>query len=263
MGSQSHLLETVTCAEVYSRVAFLSDVHGNLPALEACMKEIRSEGVEAVYFLGDLTWGPQPREVLDFALSIELPTGFVAGNAERLVGQLARGECATVGETGDWIVEKHGASGIEVVGGFAPTITIQTSGAGAVRLCHGSPRRDNELLTPATPAARVAQATRGMGPATFAHGHTHLQYTRQVAGKLVIAPGSVGIPYGTESRAGARWALVDDDIHVRVSPYDIDDSIQIAHDVGYPGVASYEKNLRTPPTLDEVITAAEAERFGD
>jgi putative phosphoesterase len=258
-----HLLDTVEVAEVFDRVALLSDVHGNLPALEACMAEIKLAHVSAVFFLGDLTWGPQPIEVLDFALSLNLPTGFVSGNAERLVGELARNECEPFGETGDWIAEKHGGHGVEIVDGFAPTITIRTSGLGAIRLCHGSPRKDNELLTPATPEARIRQAAEGMDAAAFAHGHTHLQYLRTVAGIRVIAPGSVGIPYATENDPGARWALIDEKVHLRVTPYDIERSIRVAHDVGYPGAAKYEASLRTPPTLADVVADAEAEEFGD
>ncbi len=176
---------------------------------------------------------------------------------------VARHEIPPFGEFSTWIVEQHGIRGVELVGDFAPTITIHTSGLGDVRLCHGSPRKDNELLTPETPEDRVAQATRGMSATAFAHGHTHLQYLRTVAGIREIAPGSVGIPYATDNETGARWALIDEDVRLVVTPYDIEHSIGVAYDVGYPRAASYEKYLRTPPALSEVIADAEEQRFSD
>lgn len=262
MRTPSNLLTTVDVPSTYGRVALLSDVHGNLPALEACLADVFAAGVEAVFFLGDLTWGPQPLDVLDRVSEIDIPTGFVAGNAERAAVELARGQRESIGDLGTWIVDAHGTHGIERIAEFAPTLTISTSGMGAFRLCHGSPRADTELLTPATPVERVREATHGMVAAGFAHGHTHLQYKRTVDDLQVIAPGSVGIPYATNG-PGARWALISDKVSLHTSPYDIEQAVDAARKVGYPRIDTYERFLRTPPTLDEITSDAEEREFSD
>jgi predicted phosphodiesterase len=247
---------------VFGRVALLSDVHGNLPALEACLVEVRKAGVDAIFFLGDLTWGPQPREVLELAASLSLPTWFVAGNAERAIVELARGDRQSVGATGDWLVQKHGEDGVAKIAEFAPSLSVLADSIGPIRLCHGSPRSDLELLTPSTPPKRIREATRGLSSRAFAHGHTHLQYQREVDNRLVIAPGSVGIPYGANA-PGARWALIGETISLRSAPYDVELAVDAATRCDYPGLDRYATDLRNPPTVDEIVADAELREFAD
>jgi predicted phosphodiesterase len=250
-------------AGVLRRVAVLSDVHGNLPAFQACLADVEREGVDAVFFLGDLTWGPQPAEALALAASIVVPHWFVRGNSERAVVEFASGKRKPMGVNESWIVEAHGPGGVKEVTPFSQSLEITTTGIGRIRLCHGSPRSDIELLTPQTPADRIAIATAGVAAHTIAHGHTHLQYQRTVNDRSIFGPGSVGIPYGTNGRPGARWALLTDHIDLRVSPYDIEEAIESAKLAGYPGIVNYEKYLRTPPSTAEIVEEAESRQFAD
>jgi putative phosphoesterase len=247
----------------FRRVAVLSDVHGNLPALEACLAEIAGERVDSIFFLGDLTWGPQPLEVLARVADLDVPTWFVKGNAERAVEELAAGSRPAEGINSAWTALAHGPDGVATVSAFATALDLRMAGLGTIRLCHGSPRSDIELLTPATPIERLERALAGVPNSVVGHGHTHLQYQRIVGERTVFGPGSVGIPYGTEGRPGARWALLEDTIELRVSDYDIEDAIAIARAVGYPGIVGYEESLRTPPTLAEIVDDAEGREFAD
>ncbi|HEX4444822.1 MAG TPA: metallophosphoesterase family protein [Galbitalea sp.] len=258
-----HPLDALVIDGAFRRVAVLSDVHGNLPALEACLADVAAENVDAVLFLGDLTWGPQPREVMARAQEIAVPTWFVRGNAERAVVQFAAGSRQTERPTDDWMVAAHGPDGVAELDSFAPALRVTVGAVGGMRLCHGSPRSDMELFTPATPPARVALATVGVDELTIGHGHTHLQYWRTVGERTLFGPGSVGLPYGTGDRPGARWALVGDDIQLRVSPYDIEQSIRIARSVHYPGLPSYEKYLRTPLSLDDLVADEKTREWAD
>jgi hypothetical protein len=65
------------------RVAALFDIHGNLPALEAVLAEVRAIGVDRVVIGGDVVPGPMPRECLDVVLELGIPTDFVIGNGDR------------------------------------------------------------------------------------------------------------------------------------------------------------------------------------
>ena len=66
-----------------SRVAVLSDVHGNAVALQAVLAELESERPDLVVFGGDLTWGPLPGETLALVDGLSVPALYVRGNAER------------------------------------------------------------------------------------------------------------------------------------------------------------------------------------
>ena len=258
-----HPLDALAIDGTFGAVAVLSDVHGNLPAFEACLVDVAREDVDAVLFLGDLTWGPQPREVLARAREIRVPTWFVRGNAERAVLQFAAGTRETERPTDDWMVAAHGPGGVAELESFPLALRITVGAVGGIRLCHGSPRSDMELFTPETPASRVALATVGVDELTVGHGHTHLQYQRSVEERTLFGPGSVGLPYGTDGRPGARWALVGDAIQLRVSPYDIEESIEIARSVDYPGLPNYEKYLRTPLSLDDLVADEKTRDWAD
>ena len=67
------------------RVAALYDIHGNLPALDAVLQEVRLAGVDRVVVGGDVLPGPMPRETLTRLLDLEIPTQFIHGNGDRVV----------------------------------------------------------------------------------------------------------------------------------------------------------------------------------
>ena len=64
------------------RVAAIYDIHGNLPALDAVLSEIRAAGVERIVVGGDVLPGPVPVETLMRLFSLEIPTQFIQGNGE-------------------------------------------------------------------------------------------------------------------------------------------------------------------------------------
>jgi predicted phosphodiesterase len=259
----------VSTAEVPAlrRVALVSDVHGNVPALAATLAEIESADVDAVAFLGCLTWGPGPLQVLEMAWSVPVPTFFVRGNGERAALELADGTRRPERAVDAWMVAAHGRSGIEAIRAFQPVIVLEVGGLGPVWLCHGSPRSDIELLTPVTPEGRLRQAFDGVTGSVVAHGHTHLQYERNAAGKRVVGAGSVGLPYG-DGPSGARWAVLGPDVELRVTPYDLAlaaQAAQAARSQGYPADAAerYLQTLRRPPSQAELEADAESREFSD
>ncbi|MDH3225166.1 MAG: metallophosphoesterase, partial [Gemmatimonadota bacterium] len=72
------------------RVAALYDIHGNLPALEAVLKEVREAGPDLVVVGGDVIPGPMVRETLDLLFDLDLPTRFIHGNGESAALAVAR-----------------------------------------------------------------------------------------------------------------------------------------------------------------------------
>lgn len=184
----------------FDRVALISDVHGNSEALREVLDDVAVADVDAVCSLGCLTWGPHPLEVLDLLHQFGRPTFFLRGNGERALLELAAGTRAPVPPVDEWMVTAHGPDGVEELRAFPVALTVQINGGSRVRLCHGSPRSDIELLSWMTAAERIEAACTGVPERTVVHGHTHLQYQRKVAGRRVAGCGSVGLPYTTARR---------------------------------------------------------------
>lgn len=192
------------------RIAFVSDIHGNLTALDAVIADIERRGVDEVVNLGDTVSGPLlPLETAQRLR--KLPWLHVAGNHERQVLQLplARqnpSDAYTSGQLAD-------ADKAWLAGHADPCEPRLHSGqvwpeglGGDVALCHGSPRSDIEYLleTPVGEEARLARPDEiqerldGRIPphiTLLACGHSHVpRAVHTASGLLIVNPGSVGLP---------------------------------------------------------------------
>jgi len=234
------------------RVAALADVHGNAPALEAVLAEVRREGVELVVFGGDLVWGPLPRDTLALARALEVPTRFVRGNADRMVGDPAH-------ERGVWVAEQLGEEDTAVVNGFDSRVVADVDGLGPTRFVHGSPRSDEECVTPRTPPDRVREFMEGVPERVVVTAHVHVSYDRTVDGVRLVGPGSVGRPY--EGERGARWAILGPDVELRRTDYDHEAAADRFRSSGIPEAELDVDALLDPITRDEIITDAETRVF--
>jgi predicted phosphodiesterase len=242
-----------------NRVAVLSDVHGNAVALEAVLAEVAAEGVDLVVFGGDLTWGPLPRETL--ALVRPLPRAlYVRGNAERaLLESRAAPSADALTERERWMVATHAPDDVAFVETSAPAHVVAVDGLGAVRFCHGSPRSDEECVTPITPAARIRALSAGIAERVLVTAHIHVQFDREVAGVRSLNAGSVGLPY--EGAHGAFWALLGPDVDLRRTPYDLGQAIAAYRATDDPLREQMVEMLRTPATRDEMVAMAERLEF--
>jgi predicted phosphodiesterase len=230
------------------RVAALADVHGNAPALEAVLADVAAECVDLIVFCGDLTWGPLPNETLAVVRAIETPVRFVRGNADRMVG-------VEMNHRGDWMADQHDAGATEFVNGFEPYVVSEVDGLGATRFVHGSPRSDEECVTPRTPPERVQEFMAGVPERVVVTAHVHVSYDRQVGGIRLIGPGSVGRPY--EGMRGARWALLGPEVELRKTAYDHDRTADLYRSSGIPNLERDLQMLLEPMSRDESIEHAE------
>jgi len=197
---------------------------------------------------GDLTWGPLPAET--FALASGLNARFVRGNADRVV---LENDSAT--ERAQWMQAHHSPEMREFFAGFDEHVVVEVDGLGPVRFCHGSPRSDEELVTPETPEARVREFTEDVEERVIVTAHVHIQFDREAAGIRSVNPGSVGLPY--EGRPGAYWALLGPDVELRRTEYDVDDAAARYRATDFPGVEELIELMLTPPEPREVIDHAE------
>lgn len=234
------------------RVAALSDIHGNLPALEAVLADVEREDVDAVVVGGDSFSGPWPAEVVDLLASVE--ARIVRGNADRLDAGRELG-----GDLGAWNEERLGAGRAATAAAWPLTLELDVPGLGSVLVCHSTPSEDEPIYTRITPDAELVALLGPVERDVLLCGHTHMQYDRTLSSGLrVVNPGSVGMPY--EGRRGAFWALLGPDVEFRRSDYDVEAAVAAIEVMGVPVRDEHLRHLLDPPTSDETTEYFESLR---
>lgn len=182
-----------------SRFAVLSDIHGNLPALEAVLADAASAGITQFVNLGDHLQGPlDPVGTAERLMALNIPS--IRGNCDRLL--IEEGTIAPTGSTlaanRALLRPQHKAW----LRAMPQTLTI-----GDVLLCHGTPWADDVyLLEEVTPegarlrsADEIAPILDTISARLILCGHSHLSRTVHLAaGTLIVNPGSVGLPAYTD-----------------------------------------------------------------
>src|SRR5262245_1597447 len=201
------------------RIAVLSDVHGNLPALEVALGEVDREQPDLVIFCGDVASGPMPAETIDALRQIRRAR-FVRGNADRgLIDEFDGKDPAPMpGPFSKWCAQQIDREQRDFLASFEPSVTVEdVDGLGRVLFCHASPRNDTDVFTVETPDERVRGLMDGVEADLVVCGHTHMQFDRSLGRLRIVNPGSVGMPYGEQ---GAYWAMLGPEVSLRRTDYD-------------------------------------------
>ena len=204
-------------------VAVLSDIHGVLPALDAVLAELAVRTADRIVLTGDIAAGPQPVQVLDRLLGLGDRVVWVRGNADRDLVDLAAGRSLDIDDPiSEWAARQLTPEHLGVLAALPHPVTLAVDGFGRVLFCHGRPRDDNEVVLVDTRLSRWAEALADVDDdiTTIVCGHTHMPFVRLAHGRLIVNPGSVGMPYG---RVGAHWALLDDGaVMLRRTVFDVE-----------------------------------------
>jgi putative phosphoesterase len=240
------------------KVAVISDIHGNVAALNAVLSDAASRRVDHIVNLGDIcSGGLFPRETADRLMPLRLPT--IRGNHER--------------QLFDQVPERMGLSDRHATGSLRPEQLAWLAALPAtlrffddVLLVHGTPDSDlTYLLETATEEglraathAEVEQRAGSVDAAVVLCGHTHLQRVMKLDdGRLIINPGSVGLPAYDDDRPyphlvesgspHARYAVLSNDrtdwtVELRSVEYDWE---QAAKDAEANGRMDWSRALRT------------------
>lgn len=244
-----------------ARVAVLSDVHGNIPALEAVLAEPDVAGAGLVVLCGDLTWGPEPQRTYELIAALGERALCVRGNGDRYALEIATAVRRPTTPRESWIPARHSPEAVAFLAGVPFSVVVGVDALGPVLFCHGSPRSDHELITPGTPAARFAELAAAVDAPTIVSGHTHLQFDRAVAGRRSVGPGSVGLPFHEGEPGTAYWALLGPDVALRTTRYDVEDAVERTRRSGDPSAERIVSLLYGPPTPAEIIEDAETRVF--
>ncbi len=202
-------------------LAVLSDIHGNLPALEAVIADARGRGADAFVNLGDSVSGPLwPKETASLLMREAWPT--LAGNQER---QLLCGGTERMGASDRFAYERLGDAQLAWLAALPATLSYTHD----IFLCHGTPKSDTDYLLeevgpegayPAPPPS-VTRKLAGRPEKLVLCGHSHMPRVLWLGDGFIAAnPGSVGLPAYSDplphwhametGSPRARYALVVD-----------------------------------------------------
>lgn len=238
------------------RVAALYDIHGNLPALEAVLGELRRERVEQIVVGGDVFPGPMASEAFARLLNLDQPIEFILGNCE--VALLAAREGRDPGRMPDrakdsmrWCAAQISANDERMLRSWPKTVTLNIEGLGAVLFCHGTPRNEDEIFTRLTSDSAVMPALADVRAKVVVCGHTHMQFDRVIGDIRVVNAGSVGMPFGTP---GADWLVLGPEIELRHTDYDLVSAGERLRATDYPEAEEFaSKYVLAPPSADEML----------
>ena len=251
------------------RMAALYDIHGNLPALEAVLEDVRRADVDQIIVGGDILPGPMPRETLELLLGLEIPARFIYGNGELAVlAQIAAKDPSTVTYWGTtsgeplpeplrdvlrWTGEQLRTEHAPLLHAWPGTLGFELPAIGRVLFCHATPRSETEGFTRLTPEDRLLPVFQGLDGTVVVCGHTHMQFDRMIGAMRVVNAGSVGMPFG---RPGADWLLIGNDIQLRHTSYNLEEAADRVRATRYPQAEEFAAHsILDPPSEDAMLRA--------
>ncbi len=192
-----------------TRVALLSDIHGNIVALEAVLADMERRGpFDQIIVAGDLAWsGPWPAEVVDRVQTLDaaviqgntdaffgsdLPEAPIGKNAERFAALLA------------WMSQQLGPQRAAYLAGLPFSHRITPAPGHALLAVHANPSDLDRPIMPKTAKTDLDELLAADGDpdwAVLAFGHVHVPFVRQWDGRTLVDIASVGLPMDGDTRA--------------------------------------------------------------
>jgi putative phosphoesterase len=237
-------------------VAIISDIHGNLIALDAVLNAIEGRHIKQIICLGDVaSTGPQPCEVIARLKEIGCPV--VRGstdswllrprttmpdnsNAQRIREQ-------RIQDMDLWASKQLTAEDRAYLASFPYTLSYELENGKRLLAYHGSPISFHDHILPTTPDYVLETVLNEQQADVYIGGHTHMQMFRRFRRSLMLNPGSVGLAFdhaspfndGVHHPPWAEYAIIDtphDGLNVELHrvPFDVQAFIQITLASGMP-----------------------------
>lgn len=198
------------------KIAIISDIHGNMQALNSVLSDIESQGCEKIFCLGDLAMaGPQPVEAIIAIKMLVEHSGLelIQGNTDEMIAnydkfaELAKSKFPVMGSALENDSKLIGQDLKDFLNGLNPQKDISIEGV-KILLVHGSPRKNDENIFPDLPIAKIEEMLEGVDSDVIFCGHTHIPCGYQTNNnQTVINVGSVGRPFTPEPKA--CYAIAD------------------------------------------------------
>lgn len=228
------------------RIAIISDIHGNLTALEAVLQDLeRQPPVDQLIVAGDLCLnGPHPREALERVRALGCPV--IQGNTDLEIVTQAPQKGEKKRTTVGWTREQVGADGIAYLESLPFSHRISNSQGSDILIVHANPLNLEDAIFPNSSDAALqlllGEVDTGVGALAF--GHLHIAYTRSWRHLLLVDVGSCGLPRDEDHRAA--YAMLDwqDNgwqAEIRRVPYDVQEVVKQIKTCGIPNA---EKRIK-------------------
>ncbi len=200
-----------------TRIAVLSDVHGNLIALEAVLKQIKKDRPDAVLVAGDLVMnGPDPNGTVDALRALEADGALiVSGNTDIAVGdfdygaaypQYQDGVPDTITVAAEWAHDELGDDQLEWLRRLPAERRMRAADDTLVLVVHASPGSQTRGFDQSLDANIVFERAAATDARIICVGHTHVPEVRDLGWKLIVNDGSAG--YVFDGDPTASWAMV-------------------------------------------------------
>jgi putative phosphoesterase len=232
------------------RIAIVSDIHGNLTALEAVVADLRQTSPDLVVHGGDLAdGGSSPVEVTDRIRGLGW-AGVMGNTDEMLTAPESLAEFAAkapqlhalfamVGEMADWARAALGEDRLQWLRGLSREYR-----RGPMALVHGSPETAWRAPAPEAGDAELESIFGPLDSPVVVYGHIHRPFIRRLPARIVANSGSTGLPYDGDPRAS--YLLVDDGIpSIRRAEYDVEQEVKALLSSGIPHAEWVAKMLRS------------------
>jgi len=267
-----HLTRYWQRTDTIMRLAIISDIHGNLPALQAALEDMERCGeFDLIWCLGDLAaLGGQPRECVQALSSLREQRGedkvkIIGGNTDRYLVTGARIAFAPPKEEGEFDAFRENILSMSAINAWSMErlswadfsllrdilsreLKLDVAGYGRVIGFHAIPGDDESVaLGPDSADEEAADALLDRGGRLALCGHTHLALDRQVDGWRVINPGSIGLSFGNPGLA--EWAILEWQdgaltVDLRRVPYDVAATLREWERLAYPKMDWIRPKLR-------------------
>lgn len=178
------------------RFAFISDIHGNLHALDLVLTDLAHTQFDHLICLGDIaSLGPQPREVIARLQALNIPV--IMGNHENylLHPELTASHRPWLRATELWCISLLSESDLNYMRAFPSTLRYQLDDKTSLLCYHGSPRSNEEFIYPDRAPESLDETFAAESADLYVGGHTHIQMLRRHKLTTIINPGSVGMPF--------------------------------------------------------------------
>jgi putative phosphoesterase len=245
------------------RLAVLSDIHGNLDALNAVLDDLASAGsADHIWVLGDLAaFGPDPSECIQAVAQIP-DAKVIQGNTDRYLTTGLRpampkpvedkwDSMAKITRLRDqsftWALERLSWADIEYLMKLETDLSLDAGNFGWVVGFHASPGDDEGLILPDMPDHDLLDALLDREGNLALGGHTHIAMDRTAEGWRMVNPGSIGLPFDGDPRAA--YALIDFEgancvVDLRRVEYDVEAVIAKLENEDYPALDLMARRLR-------------------
>lgn len=191
------------------KIAVISDIHGNMDALEAVLEDIKTQKAEKLFICGDLALaGPEPSRTIDFIKNLDAVA--IQGNTDEMIANNAKSTPIKAMTNAllyaeDVLTEEQK----NYLKDLSPQHSETIEGI-SILFVHGSPRRNNEDILPNQSVEKIKEIIKDVKEDVIFCGHTHIPCGYQIDKQTVVNVGSVGRPFMEDPKSCYATAEIKD-----------------------------------------------------